>query len=356
MKNYTFDHVASCLDSANLNYGILPLHNGVRLIILERGGHVLGPFLNEETPALFWMNTAWQDRDTFRAFVEAGEWNIGGERVWIAPEIQYGVRDRADFMGSLQLPPQMSPGNFTLIQIDATTWQLHNHLTLEAYNVAHGSKTLDLTMHTQPVDDPLRGISTYAALLNGVIYAGYEQMITLTEHETNNILSETWNLIQLNHGGQLTIPASSHAEAVDYGRGLLPDDAQTVCDGAFRVNLTGEHTYKVGYKSAHITGRMAYYHPLDDERAYLLIRSFTNNPSSIYVEEPADQPGVIGDAVHIYSDNGSFGDFGEIECQGQTIGGTTGQSTVTDRFILWCYVGSPEKLHLIAEHLLGVRI
>ena len=36
------------LDQNKLAYGELKLQNGVKLLVLERGGHVLGPFLTPE--------------------------------------------------------------------------------------------------------------------------------------------------------------------------------------------------------------------------------------------------------------------------------------------------------------------
>jgi hypothetical protein len=42
-----------------------------------------------------------------------------------------------------------------------------------------------------------------------------------------------------------------------------------------------------------------------------------------------------------------------MECHGQTIGGPTGRSVSADQFLLWLYVGAPERIGRIARHLLG---
>lgn len=144
---------------------------------------------------------------------------------------------------------------------------------------------------------------------------------------------------------------------------VLPGEAREIHFGNvphLRLNITGQRQYKIGYQSASVTGRMAYHNRLPDGREYLLIRSFFNNPSSIYAEEPPDKPGATGHSVHFYNDGGQFGaggvGFGEMECSGQTIGGRSGRSTSTDTFLLWAYVGAPEAIRRIAHLLLGVKL
>jgi hypothetical protein len=352
----TYTQIIQRLEAVKQPYGLLPLHTDISIIITQYGGRVFGPFLSQEAKSIYWMNAAWADQDSFETYLQSGEWNIGGERIWIAPELQYAVRDRTNFGGSYALPPQMDPGTYTLDEPRHGQWRLRQQMTMDAYNLATGRKTLDLEILVQRVEDPLRGLSAYAQLLDGITYAGYEQIVTLAEHTHDDILSESWNLIQLNPGGQLIIPASPHLETTDYNRGPVPKEAHTVRGNHVRFHITGKNMFKVGYKSAHVTGRAAYLNTLDDDRAYLLIRSFTNNPSSVYIEEPDNQPGVMGDSVHVFNDDGSYGGFGEIECQGQTIGGTTGKSSSTDQFILWMYVGAVDKLKSIVTHLLGVTL
>jgi hypothetical protein len=48
-----------------------------------------------------------------------------------------------------------------------------------------------------------------------------------------------------------------------------------------------------------------------------------------------------------------FGGFGELEVQGQTIGGSTGLAHVTDQQIIWLFLGEPANVTAIAGQLLG---
>ena len=189
--------------------------------------------------------------------------------------------------------------------------------------------------------------------MDGITFAGYEQVLTLREDKADGILSEVWNLVPLNPGGVLIIPASPRVEYTDYYEPV--DEAhQTIAANHVRLRITGQHRYKIGYKAVHLTGRLAYFNRLDAGRSYLLVRNFFNNPSAGYAEEQADRPGRHGHSVHVYNDGGGFGGFGELECTGQTIGGATGRAASTDQMVLWLYVGDPVKLREIAVHLLGV--
>jgi hypothetical protein len=99
-----------------------------------------------------------------------------------------------------------------------------------------------------------------------------------------------------------------------------------------------------------------YYHFRSDGQAYLLVRHFFNNPSAPYLEEPPQLPGVKGKSLHVYNDGGQFGGFGELEVNGQAIGGATGRSESTDQFVMWLFVGESKYLQEIARHLLGINV
>ena len=82
--------------------------------------------------------------------VAARDWNIGGDRIWIAPEIQYNCHDRTDFWGTLDLPQQMDPGDYTLEQLGGDAWRVAQEVSLEAYNLNTGSKILHVAACLPP--------------------------------------------------------------------------------------------------------------------------------------------------------------------------------------------------------------
>jgi hypothetical protein len=101
---------------------------------------------------------------------------------------------------------------------------------------------------------------------------------------------------------------------------------------------------------------MAYLRRQDNGLSYLLVRSFSTHPGSEYPEEPPDVPGRRGDVIHVYNDDGAFGDMGEMECNGQTIGGSTGRSESTDTLALYLFAGPADRLQAILFEMLGIEL
>ena len=353
-KGMTREQIIARLDENDLDYATLPLQDGASLVISRRGGRIFGPFLSDEGESALWVNEAFGQADAFADFLASGAWNLGGSRIWIAPEIQYGVRDRQAFEETLFWPEQVDPGTYELTRPKADRVQLAQDMTLRAYNLASGEKELRLDRLIRPADNPLRNTSDFQATMAGVTYAGYQQTVTLSESKSDEVMSEAWCLTQLNPGGELIIPASPAVEFVDY---LDPvGSLQTLGANHVRLQITGDRQYKVGYKAAHVFGRLGYVGHLDDGRAFLLVRTFFNDPSLPYVEEPAHLPGHRGQSIHVYNDDGNLGGFGEMECNGRTIGGKTGRRSSTDAFALWFYAGTEKAVKGIALQLLGVEI
>jgi len=349
-----YHQVIHALAGNKLPYAVLTLQHGVKLILSQFGGRVLGPFLTEESASLYWLPPAFAGPQALKDFLAAGETGLGGERYWITPEVQYNIRDRARWDATYALPSQLDPGHYALEQTRPDEWRLAQDVTLDAFNTASGRKDLHIEIVMHPVDDPLRTLSRYDALLDGVTYAGYEQVITLSERVNDGILSESWNLIQVNPGGMMLIPATAAPEWRDYYEPA--EDGQEFHPGHVRVHITGQRRYKLGYQAAQNFGRLAYFNTLDQGQAYLLVRSFFNNPSSLYIEEAAPTPWPWGDSVHIYNDRCKLGGFGELYVHGQTIGGPTRRSTSQDQMVLWLYAGPTARIKALAAYLLGITL
>jgi len=351
----THQVVMARLEENRIPYGVLPLQAGWSAVISQRGGRILGPFPTVDSAGLFWINSAWSQPESFRQFLDSGNWNLGGDRVWIAPEIQYSVKDRRDYWGTIAQPPQIDPGSYTLEQPQPGVWTLSESCDLEAYNLATGRKQLRLERTIRAAPDPLRHLGAYPSLINGVTYLGYEQIVTLTESKLDEIMSEAWDLVQLNPAGEILIPASPEVEVTDY---YAPIDAEHLGRHPhhIRLKVSGTRQYKVGIKAAQTFGRLGYVGSMGDGRAYLLVRNYLNNPSVPYTEEPDFPAGCRGHSIHVYNDGGEFGGFGELEVNLPTIGGETGRSSSTDHLLLWIYVGPGDKIRRVALHLLGIAM
>ena len=83
-----------------LEHDVLELEGGAEMIVSERDGRIFGPFWGGSGESLFWVNPVFLEPRAFKAFLAAEDWNLCGERVWIAPEIQFHVADRRGFWGT----------------------------------------------------------------------------------------------------------------------------------------------------------------------------------------------------------------------------------------------------------------
>ena len=90
-------------------------------------------------------------------------------------------------------PEQVDPGRYQLDQPKPDQWRLFQDMDLELYNLASGHKELRLERLIQQVEDPLRNLSDYQDLIDGVIFAGYQQIVSLSESKQDGILSDTAN-------------------------------------------------------------------------------------------------------------------------------------------------------------------
>ena len=353
----SFEQLTRSLEARGLPYGVLALEDEVRLVLTERGGRLMGPFLPDGT-SVAWINPMLADAGSLGRFLESGDWNMGGDRIWIAPEVQYLATDRDRFNETCVIPEQMDPGSWTLARVDpdAGRWTLRQRASLEAYSLARGRKTVDVVRQVTPVPNPLRSLHGAGSLMAGVRYAGWEQAVALAETVADDIVSETWNVLQVRPGSTMLIPCSPRIEISEIGgyRDPVPEAAKTVRGNHLRIGVTGDRQWKVGLRSAHLTGRLGCLVRPGSAEPCLLVRSFDNNPSALYAEESFDQPGNKGNSVHVYHDDGELGSFGELECNGQAIGGPTGRSTSTDTFTTWLFAGPAGSLREIAAHLLGI--
>lgn len=346
------EQVRQTLDSCKIKYSLMSLTDGFSLIITQHAGRIFA--FDENGHSLYWMNARLAHAEDFVNYLHAKEWNMGGERIWIAPEIQYNIRDRHDFWNTHSIPTDIDPAHYRLSE-DNNKVKLSQDMSLEAFNISSGIKNLSIERIIRKIDNPLRDLKQFTDLMSEVHYAGYEQTVQLTETNDTSIYSESWNLVQLEPDGMLYLPVTASPEVATYF-GNPPQDAISADNHCVRLAITGTQQYKVGFKSLMMTGRMAYLKIREDESASLLIRNFDNNPSAFYSEEPPDEVGKRGFSVHIYNDDGNIGGFGEMECSGQAIGADTGRHSSQDTFRMWLFTGKNQALETIAELLLGIDL
>lgn len=325
------------------------------VVVSSYGGRVYGPFFDGGAPEN-WLPDAFGSDAAFGALLDGGEWNVGGDRLWVGPEIAYMIPDRADYWGSYTMPPSLDPGRHALGRVgDEVT--MDRTVDLEAFTAPTGSARVGLRLRVRPAAHPLRHLrdgGTSAA----VRYAGYTTEVRLDLESDGAQEAESWVLNQVRGGGTALVAASPGVQVTDYyepvGELLRP------VAGGVAVSLTGADRFKIGFAAPQVTGRAGHLRWADasgaDDTApdlVLFVRSSPVDASAEYSEEPDPSPGRRGDALHLYDDDGGLGGFAEVEARGTPVLGPR-PDPVTDRFTTWWFRGPVADVARIAQHLLGI--
>lgn len=344
------------LETALTDVGIawhrLALEGGSCVIVSSYGGRIYGPFDGPEALSTNWVPDAFGDSGRLRELIDSGFWNVGGERNWVGPEIRYMIPDRADYWGSYDLPSQLDPGKHTL---EATTEgvTLTSRFDLESYLAPTGPATFTHIVEVAPAANPLRQLDDFDSRFAAISFTGYASTILLTQSSGAGILSESWNLNQVFPGIAL-VPTTSTPTVTDYYEAVGSN--LTYATTGITVGLSGAQRFKIGVKAAQNFGRLGYARRDTGGLLVLIIRQFPNDPSAEYTEEPDFAPGVNGDSIHLYNDDGGLGGFAELEARGRTVGHESGETTSSDLFTTWCFRGTFPELSSVAGHLLGMEI
>jgi hypothetical protein len=351
--------VEARLATAGIAFERLAVGPDAVVVVSSYGGRVYGPFF-AAGEAENWLPDAFADDDAFGALLGGGDWNVGGDRVWIGPEIAYMIRDRDDYWGSYEMPPSLDPGRHDLDRTgDRVT--MSRVAELEAFTAPTGQVRADLTLVVRPAAHPLRHLRGASAagpdgspLVDAVEYGGYVTEVRLGITSEGAHEAESWMLDQVRAGGTAFVAAVPDAQVTDYYEPV--GDLLAEVPGGVAVSLTGADRFKIGFAAPHVTGRLGYVRAVGDpadDRAVLFVRGSHSDPSAEYSEEPDPSPGMRGDSLHLYDDDGGLGGFAEIEARGTPVLGPRPEP-VTDRFGSWWFRGRTDDVARVAQHLLGV--
>lgn len=337
------------LEESNIKYLSVKLDRGYECIVTERGGRIFGPFSKKDKYGILWISEVFKDSKTFKQFLKDGLWNVGGDRLWIAPELQFSVKNRNKFWETLKVDKNIDPGRYKLSLKNNAAF-LKQKINLKADILAKGEVSIAIERIIKEAPNPIRELKNSNDLMKDVTYCGFEQEINIETIKGYDIPLEGWNLTQIYPKGYLYILSSPNVEYADYyepSKRFIKTYPNFV-----RMQITGRDRYKVGFKSCQIYGRMIYLTKHNDTSC-IIIKNFPNNPSSFYREEPPFQKNNRGFSLHVYNDDGMSGGFAEMECNMQSIGGKSGYLKSRDRVSTWIYLGEGKKLNRITEKLCG---
>jgi hypothetical protein len=326
--------------------------DGSSVMLLPYGGRILALSSSMSDQNFFWTHPALQSVETARTFYQSSAWhNSGGDRTWLAPEVEFFFPNHPHTNIYLQ-PPQLESVSYE-VAVTSDRVSMVNRFTIPMY----ASKTkaqLELSKEITQAVNPLLDVSPKLAAR--IDYAGYtlRTKLSLDNGATCTAPIGLWNLLQLPHGGEMTIPTCSLATPVVY-MGPISDDDLRVVEHTIRYRMVAQGEQKFGVHAAFSTGITAYLYSSGNLLS-LVIRSFAVSSSGKYVDVPTNGTEREGCAVQSCNINSGLGAFSEMEYHTPAIGGPVGCSQRVDESQLWAFRGSHSTIMEVARLLVSPEI
>lgn len=318
------------------------------LLLTNRGARVLGIFLDGVDGNLLWTHADLCDPDAARNFVAKNEWNVGGDRCWLAPEIELHFLDPDDpSYERYVVPAEIDPGKY---QPELET------------SAAHGWRLSGRARNTRTQQEFIFGMRRAVRMCapplqaGDLAYVGYElcSHLEITSPDDDVSYYGMWQLMQLPAGGTIFVPVRRGTTRLDYFQTGVAQHCD-IRSGLLGFPITGQAQHKLGLRAEDIRGRMAYFRPLAGGLATLIIRQAVVFPGAVYADYPACDRSQRSVAIQCYNDGGGFGGFGEMEYHSPVAEAANGFQ-VQDVSRTWCFAGSEPRVRLIASELLGTEV
>lgn len=330
---------------------LLRMPDGATLLILAYGGRALGLYTADSAENFLWTHPALSSATTAADFYAGAQWhNSGGERTWLAPEVDFFFPEFPRTDKYFQ-PRQLDPGQWQLT-VDGDRVQLVNRLACRLSRTG-AEVSLVITKTFTPARNPLRDDGAFP-YPDAVRFAGYTTLTRL-EIVSDGAASAgpvgLWNLLQLPHGGVLYVPTYySSAPRVLFGE-VSPDDVDVrEREVRFAMRAAGEH--KVAWRATAVTGRVGYRYAAAAGQWALVVRNLFVDPSGWYVDVPWGDTNDLGYVVQACNIHSALGRFSELEYHAPAIGAGTGRTAGDDVSQTWAFRGPREDIGRIMGRLL----
>lgn len=348
-------HLVELIESTGRQAVRLKLSGDAEAVVLPHGGRLLGLYAGDSCSNFLWNNRALQSRALALALFGSGAWpNPGGDRTWLAPELELFIGDPGRVFETYAVPVALDPGHWSVVSAGDEGVQLTQATTLR---LKHRRRDVGLVMGKwfRPAANPLAG----TALGGRVQYAGYSQVtsLELEPGEAPYVRLGIWNLLQLPQPGTMWISTRSLAEPrVVFGRvaaGELTAEPERVC---WQMGAPGEDT-KISIQAAVLKGRAGHVRATDVPGTWeLVVREFAVDPDGDYVDTLWCPPFEAGWAFQACCVRSGADCFNELEYHVPAPMTKAGSNVSRDESRVWAFRGGAESMAEVARVLLGCDI
>jgi len=348
-KTYSFNTLNEIV-SKHTAVEIVESNSGA-MLFSEYGARLLGMF-----PKLDASNTLFVHKNLDAHFT-IGDWKIGGERLWIAPEREYYFENPRDFEG-FHVPAVVDPGEYNVS--DNLTYVNRLSLLNLVTNELHDSTEFKRVF--TPISDPYN---------SGGAFVGVSIHDSITVKNTTDRFA-AWSLTQVysgsaEHPGTVLIPLAPSGSPLHYFR-AIPTDRLLENDGCLSFRIDGSDEYKIAVSPEDARcatdAQMAYLCPYpENDLWFCIIKSSQDVPSTqdTCVDTPRSDPQGPKGAIQSYNANcfdledGDDSQFGEIELQMSKNTTKDGTEISSGTHQLLSYAGTRDEMIELAKTALKLE-
>ncbi len=234
----------------------------------------------------------------------SGDWNIGGDRLWIGPEVDWNWTSlKNPDLGNYVVQEAMDPGKWATKNRGKRSCQIQQNVLMKHRDKKREVR-IKLIRSFRSVDMPKA-----AFFRKHLAYQTDNELWICSGTRGQNI--GLWSLLQVPSGGTMCVLCRENATFRDYFT-PIGDRLWKKEQNRLYFKITGRNRYKIGISPSAVSGKLAYIRKA--AAGYLVIfRQFFPQPWRSYCDVPLNELKSNGDAVQVYNDDGSLGRFGEME-------------------------------------------
>ena len=322
------------------------------LLVLPHGARVLGCDVPGADRNLLWHHPGMNDAATAKGQLQKAGGELGGDRLWIAPEVAYFWADlelarKAPFEHHT-VPPEMDPGIWRIAERGEGHLRLEMRLALTDHRNGRRIE-LDLERAFAALDRPA-GLDAELKVCSWLTFN-----TATVRGGDDGAVAGLWDLCQMPVGGALYCPVAvpPNGPPREYYEPLRPEDVSWD-DAAVRFAATAAHRIKMGLPPEQTTGRMGYYRRLENGMASFIFRHFLPAPGGTYIDLPRHSDATSGgDCLQAFCGDDPMDGFCEMEHHEPALIAGTGPQRTSGTCITHAIVGPAESLTPVARRMLG---